>query len=119
MFQPEVVPSLYRIERKVDVALQLLRAVLREEQFMSAELDALTAQVKQNTDLEQSAVTLIHGLADQIAAAKDDPAKLQQLTSELKSKADALAAAITANATPTGGGGGGTPAPAAGRRKQP
>ena len=61
------------------------------------ELDDLQAQVAQNTTIEGSAVELIQGLAAQIAAAGTDPAKLANLTSNLKSSADALAAAITAN----------------------
>ena len=64
---------------------------------MSAELDALTAQVAQNTSIEGSAVTLIQGLASQIAAVAEDPAQVKALTSQLATSATALAAAITAN----------------------
>lgn len=64
---------------------------------MSAELDALTAQVAQNTTVETSAVALIQGLAAQIAAAGTDPAKLTALTTSLNTSATALAAAIAAN----------------------
>lgn len=64
---------------------------------MSAELDALTGQVAQNTTVEASAVTLIQGLAAQIAAAGTDPAKLTALTTSLNTSATALAAAIAAN----------------------
>lgn len=62
-----------------------------------AKLDDLEAQVKANTDVETSAVTLIQGLHDQLVAAGTDPAKLDALKSNLKSSADALAAAVTAN----------------------
>ncbi|MDQ6892181.1 MAG: hypothetical protein M3167_06190 [Acidobacteriota bacterium] len=75
------------------------------------QLDDLTAEVAENTKVEESAKTLIEGLAEQIKAAGTDPAKLQALTDSLTaSKAD-LAAAITANtpaAPPTGGSGGST-----------
>lgn len=64
---------------------------------MSAELDALTAQVKANSDLLDSATTLINGIAARITAAGTDPAALKALTDELKAKDDALAAAVTAN----------------------
>lgn len=72
---------------------------------MSA-LDDLTAQVAANTSAEQSAVTLIQGLAQQIAAAVagGDSAALEALAGQLNSSAAALGAAITAN-TPA------TPAP--------
>ena len=64
---------------------------------MSAELDALTAQVTENESLEQSAITLIQGIAAQLAAAKDDPVKIQALADSLHTSASALADAITAN----------------------
>ena len=62
-----------------------------------AALDDLTAQVAANTTVEASAVTLIQGLAAQLAAAGTDPAKLASLQASLKTSADSLAAAITAN----------------------
>ena len=67
---------------------------------MSIEMDALTAQVKANSDLLDSATVLINGIADRITAAGVDPVKLNALTAELKSTDDALAAAVVAN-TPT------------------
>ena len=62
-----------------------------------ADLTALTAQVAQNTSVEASAVTLIQGLASQLAAAGTDPVALATLQSQLQTSASALAAAITAN----------------------
>jgi hypothetical protein len=63
---------------------------------MSAEFDALVAQVTANTTVEGSAITLIQGLAAQLAA-NPTPAQVSALSSQLKTSADALAAAITAN----------------------
>jgi hypothetical protein len=91
-----------RIEAKLDLVLQ------RQEAQMSAfsdAFDALTAQVTANTTVEASAVTLIQGLAAQIGQAAGDPAAVQALSDKLKTSADALASAITANTKP--------PAPAA------
>lgn len=64
---------------------------------MSKEMDDLTAQVKANGDLLDSATTLINGIAARITAAGVDPTKLAALTAELKAKDDEIAAAITAN----------------------
>jgi len=75
--------------------------ILRGVELM-ADLSALQAQVKANTDVEASAIVLIQGLAAQIAAAGTDPAKLQELQNQLNTSASALAAAITAN-TPAAG----------------
>ena len=67
---------------------------------MSPELQQLEAQVTATLGIEQSAVTLIRGLADQLVAAKQDPAKIQELSDHLKASADTLAAAIAAQPTP-------------------
>jgi type IV pilus biogenesis protein CpaD/CtpE len=67
------------------------------ENFMSAEFDALTAQVQANADAENSALILINGIAARITAAGVDPAKLSALTAELKASGDALSAAVVAN----------------------
>ena len=64
---------------------------------MSKELDALTLQVKANEDAEQSALVLIQGIATELVAIKDDPAKIQALADSLKTSADNLAAAVVAN----------------------
>lgn len=65
-----------------------------------ATLQALQDEVAQAISVEQSAVTLINGLAAQIAAliaaGNNDPA-LQQLHDQLKAGTDALAAAVTTN----------------------
>ena len=92
------------IESKLDRVLALLGTGKSGETIMAL-LDALTAQVAQNTSLEQSAITLIQGLAAQLQAAAGDPVQVQALASQLQTSASALAAAITAN-TPA------TPAPA-------
>jgi len=67
---------------------------------MSIELDNLTAQVHANSAALDSAITLINGIADRIAAAGVDPVKLNALTDELRAKDELLAAAVLAN-TPT------------------
>lgn len=74
---------------------------------MSKELDDLTAQVKANSDLLDSATTLINGIAARIdaavaaaGAAGATPAELAQmvaLSAELKAKDDSLSAAVVAN----------------------
>lgn len=60
-------------------------------------MDNITAQVKANNDLLDSATILINGIADRITAAGVDGTKLAALTAELKAKDDVLAAAVIAN----------------------
>jgi hypothetical protein len=69
-------------------------------QIMSA-LDDLKAEVAATLTVEQSAVTLIQGIAAQLVAAlanqTNPDSALVDLTTQLKTNADALAAAVTAN----------------------
>ena len=65
---------------------------------------ALQAQVTQNTSVEGSALTLIQGIAAQLAAAlanaSDDTAAVAAVTAvnaQLQTSASALAAAVSAN----------------------
>lgn len=83
--------------QKLDLILTRLGALERQETRMSAELDALTAQAKNNADVEASALIVINGISARITAAGTDPAALNTLTAELKTSADALAAAVVAN----------------------
>ncbi len=85
--------QLNRIEAKLD-------AILTNQEKEMAALDDLTTQVAANTTVEGSAVTLIQGLAAQLAAAGTDPTKLAALQASLKTSADALAAAVAQNTTP-------------------
>jgi hypothetical protein len=64
---------------------------------MPADLSALQEQVRRNKEVEDSAATLIRGLADQLAAAKNDPQAVQDLADALRSSADNLAAAVAEN----------------------
>jgi chromosome segregation ATPase len=67
-----------------------------QEQIMT-DLTALTAEVTRNTEVDQSAIALLTGLAAQIEALKTDPVALQALADTMKGSSDALAAAVVAN----------------------
>jgi len=71
------------------------------ECVMSA-LDDLKAEVAAVAAIEASAVLLINGIADQLAAAiaANDPAALVDLTAQLKAAAEPLAAAVAAHTPP-------------------
>lgn len=95
-----------RIDRNTDAILALASAITtelsrinRSLRTMSAEFDALTAEVSENSDVIESAVTLIQGLADQIRALADapSPAAIQALADKLDAQSNALAAAVAAN----------------------
>jgi len=66
-----------------------------------AHIEALTAQVTANTEVEASAVILINGLAAKLLEFANDPAAIIALAGQLQTSANALAAAVAAN-TPAG-----------------
>ncbi len=80
----------------------LLTQIAIKEAEMAGELQSLQDQVAQTQGVEQSALTLIQGLHQQLldAIAAGNPAALTSLASNLKTSADALAAAVAANPTP-------------------
>jgi translation initiation factor 1 (eIF-1/SUI1) len=95
-----------RLERALVLLARIsttLKRIERKEAEMSQALDDLSAQVAANTTVEQSAITLIKGIAAQLAAAGSDPAKLAELKTTLNTSATALADAVAANtpAAPT------------------
>lgn len=61
------------------------------------ELENLVAQVAAQTTVVESAITLIQGLAGKVDSAGVDPQKLADLSVQLKTQADSLAAAVAAN----------------------
>lgn len=68
---------------------------------MSAQLDALQAAVTKEGTVIDSAISLIQGLAAQIAALPPEADAIAKLAADVKAKSDQLAAAVSAN-TPTG-----------------
>lgn len=94
----------YHHDPEVEVLLlEILGRIKHVEAGMSQTATALAnlqAQVAQNETVEESAVTLIQGLAQQIAQAGTDPVALKALTDGLNKSATDLAASITANTPP-------------------
>jgi hypothetical protein len=91
--------------KQLDRIESLLKGLTAVSTTISVNLSALMAQVAQQLTVEQSAITLINGIAAEIAAAaaSGDDAALPALTQQLNTSATALAAAVAAN----------TPAPSA------
>lgn len=64
---------------------------------MSAELDALTANVTRITTVADSAIALLQNIKARLDAAGTDPAALTALSTSLGTESDKLAQAITDN----------------------
>ena len=88
--------QLDRIERKCD---QILVNLAREENVLMALIDDVAADVTAQTTVIDSAVTLLNGLSDQLAAAiaSGDPAKVQAVKDSIDTNTAKLAAAVAAN----------------------
>lgn len=85
--------------RSRDLANALVQFLVERLNQMSVQLDALTAQVAQNTTVIESAITLIQGLKTALddAIASGDPAALQALSDALAAEDQKLADAVAAN----------------------
>lgn len=81
--------------------LGAMAAILKELKTMSQQLTDLQAAVAAEDTVIASAVTLIEGLAAQLAAAGTDPVALQALTDDINAKAQELAGAVAANTPAT------------------
>lgn len=85
-----------------DIRLKL-DTIIHQGTCIMTELESLAAEVARDRTVDESAITLLVGLAAQIAAANAiSPAAVHALADQLKSQTDALAAAVAAN-TPAGG----------------
>src|SRR5678816_3932455 len=67
------------------------------EQIMSQEMDQLVAAVEVNTTVDQSVLTFLQGVAQQITDAAGDRAKSLALAATVKASTDAVSAALLAN----------------------
>jgi hypothetical protein len=77
-----------------------MRSLQAQVQFMSTALDNLKAAVTAQVSVDQSAVTLIQGIAEQLKGVSDD-ADVQALADELTAAAAPLSAAVTAHVPPS------------------
>jgi hypothetical protein len=89
--------STFSATATLDVAVALLQQNLIRVQTMSAQLDALVAQVNETNTVIQSAIILIQGLRQQIVEAGTDQAKLTELVASLDASEQELAGAVANN----------------------
>lgn len=92
----EVPTLLNAISRKLDL-------VITKETSIMATVVELNAAVARNTDAEQSVITLLNGISQQLKDAQGDPAAIDAVIAQIDANTAAAAAAVVAN----------TPAPAA------
>ena len=77
--------------------LRLLNLIVTKENIIMADTTDLEAKVAANTDVVESAITLLNGLKAALDQAGTDPVKLAALSATLADEDGKLAAAIAAN----------------------
>src|SRR5690348_13468413 len=88
------------IEAKLDRVLALLGETSKQRGDIMTTLADIKAKVEAETTVEQSAITLMGGLSQQLKDAianGADPAVLQSIADELDANNASLAAAVSAN----------------------
>jgi hypothetical protein len=85
---------------KLNTLLRLARESKGREAIMSVQMDDLIVAVNENTSLDDSIITFLNGLADQLADAAGDKDKAIALAEEVRAKTAAVAAALAANTAP-------------------
>ncbi len=75
----------------------IFSGITTEVSRMSVALDNLTREVKEMRTVNESAVTLIQGLAEQIRQNADNETAMQQLADDLDASAGNLGQAVQAN----------------------
>jgi hypothetical protein len=93
--KPEI--TLARIERKIDLTLSALGAILRKEQRLMASIDEILTDVAELPTINDSLDALFVQLQALIEAGKTDPAKLQQAHDLIVAQKERTKAAIVAN----------------------
>lgn len=86
-----------RLERMLVDTHNHVVQLQRETRNMALDLTALTEEVTRLETVEAGAVTLLHSLADEVAALKNDPVALQALVDRIKASDDLLSGAVVAN----------------------
>jgi len=91
-------PDMTGIMARLDQMQEVLMSQLSSQGIkMTADFDALQAEVAKNSEVDQSAIVLLQGLSAQIMALKDDPVALAAMAANLAASSQALADAVVAN----------------------
>lgn len=78
---------------------RLLKKILKKEEIIMATIQELTLAVDRNTAVDDSVITLLQGIVQQLkdAQASNDPAAIDALIVKLDANTQKMADAVTAN----------------------
>jgi len=103
IFMEGLTERLHRIERKIEERFDRLESlIIKHFHHMANEIANLQAAVANEVTVEQSAITLLQQIAEQLKNATD-LSQVQALADQINASATALSAAVVANtpAAPT------------------
>lgn len=83
---------------KLNTILAEIKTLQERTNNMALNLDMLTAEVARVKTVQDSAITLLRRLADELHNVADDPSAVNELANQLKNSTDALAAAVADSA---------------------
>lgn len=80
-------------------AIRLSQQVARLEERLMTQMDDLRRAVERNTSVDESAITLLQGISQQLkdALANNDPKAIQDIINTLDADSDKMAKAVTDN----------------------
>lgn len=86
-----------QILREVQAIRDIVDTINQNLEASMLDLNALRAEITENSDAVASAVTLITALVDELRAAAGDQVAIDAIVNQLDSQTAALAAAVAAN----------------------
>jgi hypothetical protein len=93
----------YSIEAREEVLARLdalqseIGLILDRQEIIMATMADLEAAVTRNTDVDESVLTLLAGISQQLKDAQGDPAKIADVIAKLDANTQKMSDAVTAN----------------------
>jgi hypothetical protein len=76
---------------------EMVSRVLANQETIMATIEELEAAVTRNTDVDESVLTLLAGISQQLKDAQGNPAKIAEVIAKLDANTQKMADAVTAN----------------------
>lgn len=85
------------VMRRLDALDEKIDLILDRQEIIMATMAELEAAVTRNTDVDESVLTLIAGISQQLKDAQGDPAQIADIIAKLDANTQKMADAVTAN----------------------
>lgn len=83
--------------RRLDALLNETGLILDRQEILMATMAELQAAVTRNTDVDESVLTLLAGISQQLKDAQGDPAAIADVIAKLDANTQKMADAVSAN----------------------